>query len=344
MKKLHSGLVLMVLLFAVCLVSASCAKKATPIPIKVLLLPKFEVDEMAGDFPGEAQFYYEKYLAGGEEYTVKGGYEDHKLYVKDGVALYLPGMGKANAALSTMAVLSDSRFDFSNAYVISTGCAGSSRDTTVMGDVFVITGAVDYDLGHHADIRELKDGSSATWFHDSSYDDVSSLQLDPALMDKVYELVKDVPVKTTDRTRAYMLASFDGAAWAGRDPRVLRGTTVTGDNYWKGEYDHQNALLMTKTYGCTDPYAVTEMEDLALGQAIKRMGMLNRYIILRVSVNMDVFMYGASPESLWDPAYEEETSLASEDNVEAADIFATAMENNFNVGSVVIDAILNGTL
>ena len=31
-------------------------------------------------------------------------------------------------------------------------------------------------------------------------------------------------------------------------------------------------------------------------------------------------------------------------SVESADIFATAMKNNFTVGHVVIDAILNGEL
>ena len=70
--------------------------------------------------------------------------------------------------------------------------------------------------------------------------------------------------------------------------------------------------------------------------------MLDRYIIIRDSVNMDVFMNGATPESLWDPNFDE--SLASESSVESADIFATAMENCFKVGSVVIDAILDGSL
>ena len=57
------------------------------------------------------------------------------------------------------------------------------------------------------------------------------------------------------------------------------------------------------------------------------MGMLDRFIVIRDSVNTDVFMNGASPESLWDPDFDD--SLASDDSVEAADIFATAMENNY---------------
>lgn len=339
MKKLIATLLVAVLLFPAVL---AFAEGDAPIEIKVLILPKFEVDELAGDFPGEAQYYYEAYCDGGDAYDIKGGFEDNKLYVKDGVALYVTGMGKVNTALSLNAILLDSRFDFSNAYILSTGCAGSAIEYGVMGDVFVITAAVDFDLGHHADVRDLSEGATTTWFHDEGYDSASCKILDKDLMDRVYNLVKDVKIETTEKTRAYMAAAFDNADWAVRDPQVLRGTTVSGDNYWKGYYDHANAVLMTETYGCPDPYALTEMEDSALGVVLDRLGMLDRYIIIRDSVNMDVFMNGATAESLWDPNFD--GSLASEDSVESADIFATAMENNFKVGSVVVEAILNGTL
>ena len=111
--------------------------------------------------------------------------------------------------------------------------------------------------------------------------------------------------------------------------------------YLDGEYDEANARLMTETYGAPDPYAMSEMEDAAIAVALDRLGMLDRYIIIRDSVNMDVFMNGTNPEYLWAGI---EDSLSSEDSVEAADIFAVAMENNYKVGSVVVDAILDGTL
>lgn len=344
MKKFIAMLLAAVMLFPAATAfadDAAASEVEEPIEIKVLILPKFESADMSGDFPGEAQFYYEAYCEGGDEYDIVGGFEGNKLYVKDGVALYVTGMGKVNSALSLQAILMDKRFDFSNAYILSTGCAGSAIEYGVMGDVFVITAAVDFDLGHHADIRDLSEGAETTWFHDAGYDSSSCKILNAELMDKVYDLVKDVKVETTEKTRAYMAAAFDNAEWATRDPMVLRGTTVSGDNYWKGEYDHKNAVLMTETYGCPDPYALTEMEDAALAVVLDRMGMLDRYIIIRDSVNMDVFMNGATAESLWDPNFDE--SLASEESVESADIFATAMENNFKVGSVVIDAIVNGT-
>ena len=228
--------------------------EASRIAIKILILPKFEIGELKGDVPGEAQFYYERYMDGAESYDIPGDSDESPLYVKDGVGLYLVGMGKTMAALNTMALLSDARFDFSNAWILSTGCAGSAKEYGVMGDVFLITAAVDYDLGHHADIREMSDQTSATWFYDAEYDAEAVFRLNPELMDKTYALVKDLPMETTERTRNYMSAAFNGEEWAIRDPRVLRGTTITGDNYWKGSYDHQNALLMAETYHCPDPY------------------------------------------------------------------------------------------
>ena len=314
------------------------------IAVKALILPKFEVGEMTGDFPGEAQCYYENYLDGAEAYDIPGTTGGSRLYVKDGVALFTLGMGKVRAGLNTMAVLQDPRFDFSQALILSTGCAGSAYEYGVMGDVFIITAAVDYDLGHHADSRDLSDQTALTWFHDPAYDDAAVVMLDPELTTSAYELVKDLSLETTERTRKYMEAAFDGAEWAVRDPKVLKGTTVTSDNYWKGMHHHNNALLMTETYGCPDPYALTEMEDIAVATAVKHMGLLNHFLIIRDSVNMDVFMHGAKPESLWDPEFEEEDSVASEDSVESADIFETAMKNNFKVGKTVIEAALKGEL
>ena len=334
---------------AIVLMLAGCGTHATApaavegqeeaIPIKVLILPKFELGQMEGDDPGEAQYYYERYVSGGDEFDVKNGGANVKLYVKDGVALYLTGEGKVNAALSTAAVLSDPRFDFSDAYIISTGCAGASEGFGVMGDVYIISSVFDYDLGHHADSRELTEPSITTWFHEDDFDSSSYVELNPELTSRVYELVKDVPLKTTDLTRKTMLDEFGDQEWATRDPKVLRGTSCTGDNYWKGTYDHQNALLMADTYDSPDPYACSEMEDIAVSLAVARAGLLDHLIIIRDAVNMDVFMLDGTPEILWKD--EAELNLSES---QTFDIFPVAMENNFVVGSVVIDAILDGTL
>lgn len=320
------------------------ADAEAPIDIKVLILPKFEIGEMTGDAAGEAQFYYDAYVKGGEEYEIAGGFEDHRLYVKDGVALYVTGMGKVNAAASVLAVLNDDRFDWSDTYVLSTGCAGSAVEYGTMGDVYVITATADYDLGHHADPREQVTASDTTWYHNANYDSSAYRILNQDLCNRVYEMVKDVALETTDNTRAIMASVFDNADWAVRDPQVLKGTALTGDNYWKGQYDHDNAVLIAETYGCPDPYAVSEMEDHAIAVALDRYGMLDRYIVIRDSVNTDVYMNGDTPESLWDQDYVTPDEEAEVRKNERVDIFATARENNYKVGSVIIDAILQDGL
>ena len=99
---------------------------------------------------------------------------------------------------------------------------------------------------------------------------------------------------------------------------------------------------MVQTYDCPDPFAVTEMEDIAVCEAVRRRGLLDRLIVLRCSVNMDAFMGGATPEILWGNDGTDD-QLSQDYSKEAADIFPTAMENNFLVGSTIIDAVLQGS-
>ena len=320
----------------------SMRSKNRKIPVRVLILPKFELNEMTGDFPGEAQCFYEEYLDGGDVYEIDGCWNENRLYYKNGVAMFVLGQGKVSAALNTAAVLSDDRFDYSEAYILSVGCGGAAEGYGIFGDVFVITEAVDFDLGHRADARELSDPSGTTWFHDESLDEYAVIRLDRDLTDRVYEKVRNVKLESTEKTVSFLMKEYPGETWADRRPQVLRGTSVTGDNYWKSSYEHRNALLITETYACRDPFAVTEMEDIAVGQAARNAGLLERLIILRVAVNMDVLPDGVTPEMLW--GEETDDHVASEESMESVDIFETAMHNCFAAGKILIDAILDGTL
>jgi limonene-1,2-epoxide hydrolase len=94
------------------------------LPVKVLVLTMFEVDKNTGDSAGEFQHWYEAYFAKAKSYGVKGFM--NPLYLNDrGVAGWLTGMGKAQAASTLAAILSDVRFDFSCAYILVSGCAVS---------------------------------------------------------------------------------------------------------------------------------------------------------------------------------------------------------------------------
>lgn len=322
--------VLLLVLFVCFALSAHAVSEKKD--IKVLILPKIAP---------EAEDYMNAYLEGADEYQIDAPHErGYKLYVKDGIALIITGEGKTNATIAAMSVLTDPRFNFSDALILSTGCAGSAPETTVMGDVFVTTSIFDYDLGHHADPREMTTESDVTWFHSPDYDNSAIVYLSKDLTDRVFELVKDIKPRTTPVTRTFMAHAFDNAAWATRDPVVMKGTTSSGDNFFKGVYDLANAQYMAKFYNCPDPYVAGEMEDVAIGVVLKRLGLLDHYVVIRSSVNMLVFMGNATPENSWST----ELKFESGENTETADILLTAMKNVFEVGQVIIDSYLDGLL
>ena len=338
-------IIIILMLTIVQFMSVTELVQAEAVKVKALILPKFEIGELTGDFPGEAQKYYEAYFMNSDAYDIKGGAPGSKLYVnRDGLAMYVNGVGKLRNAIMTTNILNDSRFDFSQAYIISVGCGGSAIEYATMGDVVIGSATVDYDRGHSVDSRELLNSEAeVTWFPSTADDRATcSFMLNQCLVDKVYNLVKNVKIYTTPKTRAFMAKNFSDAKWAVREPKVLRGTIVTSDNYWKGIYGHNNALAKCKAYNCPDPFAITEMEDHAVATAVERSGLLDRYIVIRVSVNTDVFMNGETPESMWNESFM--SKVQKKGSAELADIFQTAMENNFAVGSIVIDNILHGTL
>jgi hypothetical protein len=85
------------------------------------------------------------------------------------------------------------------------------------------------------------------------------------------------------------------------------------------------------------------MEEVALIAAAKCFGLQDRVVSLRVVVNMDTFLAGVTPESLWlgNDGFNE---TVDEGTTETLDIFEPAMDNLFDTASIVIDAALAGDL
>ena len=344
MKRILAFLLALLALPA-CLLSAASGEEAPDRPsLRVLIIPKFEIGDMSGDFPGEAQLFYERYTAGCPEAEIPHMPPNAHFYVNpaNGVGLLLTGSCKTAATLSLTAVLSSGAFDFSGAYLVSVGCAGGSASACALGDVVVVTSVCDYDLGHHVDAHEKeKTGTRVMWFPDDSFADYNYKQLSADLCEKVYGLVRNCPLRTTEQSKRVMA---ENAAVFGQEevlPSVRKGTALTGDNYWKGLYGHATADFIAQYYKCPDPYAVTEMEEIAVANAAECFGLLDRLISLRVVVNMDVFLAGATPESTWGE-YDSFSAKVQDENTETLDIFEPAMQNLADAGCLVIDSILAG--
>lgn len=335
-------LTLAVLLFIPCL--TSCADAPDKTVLRTIIIPKFEIGEMSGDFPGEAQLFYEKYCMDCEESEIPNMPPTAHFYVNrdSGAAILVTGSGKTAAALSLMAVLSSGLYDCSDAYIVSVGCSGGSADQCTLGDVILITAVCDYDLGHHVDAHEKKKSNSQImWFPDDSFADYEFKFLNSGLYEKAYEMIKGCPLQTTEEAKAVMLENFAAREEENVLPAVRKGTALSGDNYWKGTYGHATANFIAEYYGCPDPYMATEMEEIAIANTLECFNMLDRLVSLRVIVNMDLFMDGETPESTWGE-YGSFNEKVIEENSETLDIFEPAMYNLFHTAGIVIDAMLEG--
>ena len=70
-----------------------------------------------------------------------------------------------------------------------------------------------------------------------------------------------------------LVSNYDNEHYAENQQKCSLYYFLNFMTHWKytAIYDHQNALLITETYGCPDPYALTEMEDVALTVVMDRL-------------------------------------------------------------------------
>ena len=127
-----------------CLASASSAE---PVKVKVFIGSMFEIGENSGDRAGEFQHWFDRYWSEAEPLAVPGAIAPAYCN-EDGICGAVLGMGKVNAAASMQAILLNPDLDFSDAYYLITGVAGTPPSRGTIGDVVWGTWLIDYDLGH----------------------------------------------------------------------------------------------------------------------------------------------------------------------------------------------------
>ncbi len=265
-------------------------------PKKVILIPFTKAD---GDnnLRFEAKFFYQEYFQDAEELQIVGNGLTGKLFIKDELAMYIIGEGKVSCAMTTSALLCNSDFDFSDTIFILCGCCGSAYGKGVPGDVYVVEDTVDIDLGYRIDSRDNNNGK--TWYPNPALDDTAHVELNKKLANDVYELIKDEPVSNNDFVDRLMKESFNNEGWATRKPEILKATSVTSDSYWKSKHLSESAQEICEYYKCKQAYMATQMEDASIALVFKKFNMLDKLIVLRYSVNMDVFMAGQNAQLMW---------------------------------------------
>lgn len=265
----------------------------------IILVPYVASSESIEIPTAEAKFLFEEYFRDSSYKQVLGKGLEGRLYINGDVGLYIIGEGKTNASMYATALLSNNEFDFSDTKFILFGCCGCARDVGVVGDIYLVAETVDYELGHHADAREIEGDANHTWYPNQSFSRYGHVDLRNDFYDSVWELIKDEKAISTQDAKEYMSKTFGNNDWAIRNPKIMKVTSVTADSYWKGNHDHQNAKYIVDYYKCKHPFAATDMEDIAIAQVFCNYNITDKLLILRFAVNTDVFMIDQSPETIW---------------------------------------------
>lgn len=200
--------------------AAPAAAQPQPIKVKVFIAAMFEIGENTGDRAGEFQHWYERYWAKSQPHTVKGALKP--VYCNDdGVCGAVLGMGKVNSSSSMQAILLDPAYDFSQAYFVLSGVAGTPPSRGTIGDVSWGTWLVDYDLGHRWAPEEGKPGEPV-FMPRKGYESYRVFQLNPVLVNWAVKLGSGVNLQDSASAKQYRMRYPDKKAQA--SPSVQTGT------------------------------------------------------------------------------------------------------------------------
>lgn len=249
-------------------------------------------------------------------------------------------MGFANAASSVSAVALSDKFDLSDTYFLIAGIAGVDPKHGTLGSAHWAKYAVDADLNHRIDQRELPEGWETGSFALGAENPTQKAKwsagtevyaLNGKLADFAYNLTKDVELLDGDSAKTYRKHYKSDVATGA--PMVSQCDTLSSDTYWHGvkiaESMEKWVKLLTDGKGT---YCTSQMEDNATLTALKRAaeaGKLDfdRIALLRTASNFD--RQGADQTAL--------ESLKSESGG-----FKLATTNAYRVGKTYADAIIDG--
>jgi purine nucleoside permease len=261
-------------------------------PVKVMIIDMFGLEAAP----------WLKALAPSREIAVTGLSSDYPTVhcTIEAVCQMTTGMGHANAAASTMALLLSPQFDLRRTYFIIAGIAGIDPHRGTIGSAAWTRYAVDVGIAHEIDARELPKGWGDGYFgintdgpgQKPQFDYRTEVfRLNEALLQRAMQLTHTVALEDSDDVRAYR--RHFPAAPANAPPAVILCDTVTSDTWWSGARLGQHAehwtQLLTDGAGV---YCTSQEEDNATLIALTRgarAGLidLQRVAVLRTASDFD---------------------------------------------------------
>jgi purine nucleoside permease len=274
------------------------------------------------------------------------------------VCVMTTGMGHANAAASTMALVLSRVFDLSHTYFLIAGIAGINPEIGTVGSVGWARYLVDFGIQWEIDARELPsawttgylgiNAQTAAWSPGQPLPSTLKppldyrtevFQLNEALLQKAYALSRGAVLSDAadaQNARAHFSAQgsdpkIDYKA-ATRPPSVLQCDTLAGDTWFSGTLLGQRATEWTRLV--TDGkgvYCTTQQEDNATYEALKRGASLKLVDLNRIAV--------LRAGSDFDRPYPGQTSIDNLLTYQTQGGFTIALQNLFLAGNPLVQDI-----
>lgn len=267
------------------------------IEIRAVVVTAFEEGEDTGDAPGEFQAWAR------EAPTVLDfplGYRHLRYDPKRGLLVISTGMGTNRAAVSTMALGIDPRFDLTHAYWLVAAIAGVNPNAASAGSAAWIGDVVDSDYSKMIDVREVpRDWSTgllpyerAAPYQQPRPEDTSYalFPLNKGLRDWAYDLTRNMKLPDSEALQN-LRAHYVGYPNAQKPPFVLKGDEISGQAYWHGKLLNEHFEKWASYWtGGSGQFVMTAMEDTGVLNAIRqleRAGLADskRVMILRTGSN-----------------------------------------------------------
>ena len=258
---------------------------------------------------------------------------------RSAVCVVTLGMGHANAAASTMALLMSRVFDLSHTWFLVAGIAGINPEQGTVGSAAWARYLVDFGLQWEIDAREIPPDWAGGYLgiNTKSPNDAPPLdyrtevfRLNEPLLRVAYNLSRDKVLSDSDEARAAR-AHFPDAP-ANQPPSVVQCDTAAGDTWFSGTLLGQRATKWTQilTQG-KGVYCTTQQEDNATYEALTRGAAMHLVDLRRVAV--------LRAGSDFDRPYPGQTAADNLLNYQAQGGFTIALQNLFIAGNPLVQTI-----
>ncbi|PTQ08869.1 purine nucleoside permease [Sphingomonas oleivorans] len=284
--------------------AGAATKTLEPIEVRVVVVTAFEIGEDTGDKAGEFQAWAEEMP---QILPFPTGFRDLRYDPARKVLALSTGIGTSRAAMSTLALGLDPRFDLSHAYWVVAAIAGVNPNEASIGSAAWIGDVIDTDFIYYIDSREIPSGWKTGIvprdrnepfqqpLPDTSY---NLFPLNHSLRDWAFELTKDskLPDNSALQEIRTRYADYPKAV---EPPKVITGDQASGQGFTHGKIinEHMERWVSYWTGG-NGRFVMKAEEDTGVIGAIQRLEKIGRADTSRVLVLRTGSNYHMQPPSM----------------------------------------------